>query len=52
MFSPTPIASYGFLETRCVQLEDEDRATLVFLGAYLGAKRWIYVIRKVGVLPL
>lgn len=39
MLPPTSIASYGFLETRCVQLEDEDRATLVFLGAYLGAER-------------
>ena len=39
MFPPTSIAPYGFLETRCVQLEDEDRATLVFLGAYLGVER-------------
>lgn len=39
MLPPTSIAPYGFLETRCVQLEDGDRATLVFLGVYLGVER-------------
>ena len=39
MLPPTSIAPYGFWETRCVQLEDGDRATLVFLGAYLGVER-------------
>ena len=39
MLPPPSIAPYGSLETRCVQLEDGDRATLVFLGVYLGAER-------------